>query len=252
MPLIQFLIGGVQKGGTSALARYLAAHPDVRLPTGKEAHVFDSSGFDDTWTAARIDAEYEPHFPHPPTAALHGDATPIYLFHPRLVERIARYNPAMKWIILLRDPIDRAISHYYMERNRGAERLPLSAALLAESWRLRGRRDDLSADSPLRCHSYRARGEYVRQLDALYAHFPRDQILLLRSMDLLADPARCMERVYSLLGLAAPTHPPVYERIFAGRYDDRRGYRLLRWLLRQLFRRELATLRSRYGVRFDG
>ena len=251
-PTVRFLIGGVQKGGTSALARYLQSHPDIRLPAGKEAHVFDDPRAGD-WTAERFEAEYQAHFllMQGSRSAVCGDATPIYCFHPALVERIARYNPAMRWIILLRDPIERAISHYYMERNRGQEARALAAALLAEPWRLRGREDDFSADSPLRRHSYCARGRYVRQLDALYGHFPRDQVLVLRSMDLLAHPARSMDCVHAFLGVAPQTGATQFERVFQGDYAGQGRHPWVRWVLRQHFRRELSLLRSRHGVSFD-
>ncbi len=251
-PTVRFLIGGVQKGGTSALARYLQSQPDIRLPAGKEAHVFDDPRAAD-WTAERFEAEYQAHFPRMQLSgsAICGDATPIYCFHPALIERIARYNPAMQWIILLRDPVERAISHYYMERNRAHERRSLAAALLFEPWRLRGRADDFSADSPLRCHSYCTRGRYSRQLDALYAHFPPDQVLVLRSMDLLAHPRHAMDRVHAFLGVAAPTESVTFERVFQGHYGSQSRHPWVRWVLRQRFRRELSLLRSRHGISFD-
>ncbi|MDI1254186.1 sulfotransferase [Thermomonas sp.] len=251
-PTVRFLIGGVQKGGTSALARYLQSHPDIRLPAGKEAHVFDDPRASN-WTAVRFEAEYEGHFPNMQGSrpGICGDATPIYCFHPALIERIARYNPAMRWIILLRDPIERAISHYYMERNRGQESLSLAAALLAEPWRLRGKQDDFSADSSLRRHSYCARGRYARQLDALYGHFPQDQVLILRSMDLLAHPANSMDRVHAFLGVAPQTGDRQFERVFQGSYAGQGRHPWVRWVLRQRFRRELSLLRSRHGVSFD-
>src|SRR3546814_8903849 len=109
-PLLSFVIGGAQKAGTSALARYLGAHPAIRLPRDKEAHVFDAPAFDEAGTAAQIDARFATHFDPADQAhaSLYGDATPIYLFHERFVQRIARYNPALRWHILLRDPVDRA------------------------------------------------------------------------------------------------------------------------------------------------
>jgi Sulfotransferase family len=88
-PLIRFVIGGVQKGGTSALSRYLGAHPQLRLPRGKEAHLFDAPDFDDAWSTAEIDARYARAFDAADTSTLHGDATPFYVFHPRVVARIA-------------------------------------------------------------------------------------------------------------------------------------------------------------------
>ncbi|MGV8942534.1 sulfotransferase [Thermomonas sp.] len=251
-PAVQFLIGGVQKGGTSALASYLQSHPDIRLPAVKEAHVFDDPRAGD-WSAERFEAEYHQHFAgmlgtH---TAMVGDATPIYCFLPALIRRIALYNPAMRWIILLRDPIERAISHYYMERNRGQESLPLGLALLAERWRLRGREGDLSADSPLRRHSYCARGRYTRQLDALHAYFPADQILVIRSMDLLAQPAHSVNRVCTFLGVSAHTGGMRFEPVFPGHYGDRAQHPWVRWILRHRFRSELSLLHSRHGISFN-
>jgi hypothetical protein len=250
-PLVRFLVGGVQKGGTTALARYLAAHPALALPVNKEAHVFDAPAFDDAWDVAAIDQRYRAHLPADAEARLCGDATPIYLFHPRLVARIARYNPAMRWIVLLRHPVERALSQYHMERARGLERWPLWPALLLERWRLRGHADDLGDRSPLRTWSYRARGDYARQLDVLYGHFPRDQVLVLRSDELLADPAEAVARACDFLGVPPLPGPVDFERVFEGAYRrvDRRSptFRVLRWLLR----RELADMRERYGLAFD-
>ena len=249
---VQFLIGGVQKGGTSALASYLQPHPDIRLPAVKEAHVFDDPRAGG-WTAEHFESAYQAHFADSQigSTAMCGDATPIYCFLPSLIGRVAHYNPAMRWIILLRDPIDRAISHYYMERNRGHESLSLASALIAESWRLRGRGDDLSDDSPLRRHTYYARGRYARQLDCLFAHFPKDQVLILRSKDLLVHPAPSMDRVYAFLGLSPPTIAAQFEPVFQGRYGDHAQHPWVRWALRQRFRRELTLLHSRHGISFN-
>ena len=98
-PRIAFLVGGAQKAGTSALAQYLRACPDLRLPADKEAHVFDAPDFDDAWSTGDIDARLAQQFPDAPGDVRWGDATPFYLFHPRCVARIARYNPAMRWIV---------------------------------------------------------------------------------------------------------------------------------------------------------
>ena len=155
-PRIAFLVGGVQKAGTSALAQYLRASPGLRLPADKEAHVFDGPDFDEGWSPAEVDAHHAHKLPGDVPGTLLGDATPFYLFHPRCVARIARYNPAMRWIVLLRDPVERARSQHHMERERGHERLPLWLAVLLERRRLRGHADDLARGSRLRRCSYRA------------------------------------------------------------------------------------------------
>jgi len=253
-PLLSFVIGGAQKAGTTALALYLSAHPQLRLPRTKEAHVFDAPDFDEHASVAQIDARYAAHFDAgspSATGVRHGDASPIYLLHPRLVQRIARYHPGMRWIVLLRDPVDRALSHYHMERARGAERWPLWAALLGERWRLRGHADDFSDASPLRTYSYRARGDYARQLDALYRAFPREQVLLLLSATLRENPDACVAQVCRFLDVAPLPQAPQPAQVFVGDYRRRGRFSPTRWLLRWLLRRERRRLRQRYDIDFD-
>ena len=248
-PRVGFLIGGVQKCGTTALARFLAQHPGVTLPDGKEAHVFDAPDFDDRWSVTQVDARYAPHY----AAAvdrnrLHGDATPIYCFHPVLVRRIAAYNPAMRWILILRHPVERAVSHYHMERARGYDRWPMWAAMLLERWRLRGHADDFSLDSPLRRYSYLARGDYARQLDTLYAHFPREQVLLLRNEVLTQAPEKLLARVWRFLGLGVPDGPLVTDRVFVGDYPRVRPGSLAWHALAWKLRRPLRDMRRRHDI----
>lgn len=250
-PRIRFVIGGVQKGGTTALATFMAQHPDVRLPIGKEAHVFDAPDFHETWDAATVDERFKPHFDEDePVSAVHGDATPIYCFHPRLVARIARYNPAMRWILILRHPVDRAISHWRMETGRGDEGWPLWAAALFERLRLAGHQDDFSAGSPLRRHSYLARGDYARQLDVLYRFFPRDQVLLLRNEELAQAPEKVLERVWHFLGLAPPQVAPSFGRVFDSGQGPVPDSAPVRRLLAFLLRRRMRAAERAHGIRW--
>ena len=250
-PLLGFVIGGVQKAGTSALARYLGAHPCLQLPHDKEAHIFDAPDFDDAATTSQIDAQFASLFDTATDTVLRGDATPFYLFQPKVIARIARYNPAMRWIVLLRDPVERAVSQHHMERQRGHERSALPVALLLERNRLRKDAGNLARGSVLRRHSYRARGDYAGQLDALFAHFPREQVLLLRSDELRATPSTSVARVCEFLSVSAPNADTVYAPVFTGDYPRiPRGsvrWRLLRWW----FRRELAAMGERYALHFN-
>jgi hypothetical protein len=250
-PRIAFMVGGAQKAGTSALAQYLRACPGLRLPVDKEAHVFDAPDFDDAWSTDDIDVRLARQFPDAPEDARWGDATPFYLFHPRCVARIARYNPAMRWIVLLRDPVERARSHHHMERQRGHETLPLWLAALLEPWRLRGHADDLARGSPLRRYSYRARGDYARQLDVLYAHVPRGQVLLLRSERLRNEPAACVSEACAFLGVAPPPPGTGYAPVFVGDYPTASPAAFESRFLRWLMRRELRAMRERHGIAFD-
>lgn len=248
---VRFLIGGVQKGGTTALAHCLSQHPQVLLPRGKEAHLFDAPDFDDGWDRAQIERRYAPHYPEGLDGRLVGDATPIYCLHERFVQRIARYNPQMRWLLLLRDPVERAISQYHMEQGRGDEHCPLLPALLLERWRLRAHLDDFSADSPLRRYSYCLRGDYARQLDTLYRHFDRSQVLVLRSDAFRDTPQAVLERVYAHLGLAGPVRQPPRSLVFAGKYTPPSHRSLTRVVARWLLRAERRRMRTSYGLFFD-
>lgn len=247
-PQIGFMIGGMQKSGTSALVRYLSAHPQIALPLCKEAHVFDAADFDDGWTRDRIEACFASRFEHRDDVCLYGDATPITVFHPRLIERVAAYNPAMRWVLLLRNPVERAISQHAMERARGFEPHSLLVAAWRERRRLHGHEDDWSKDSPLRHWSYAARGHYVRQLDALLARFPREQVLLLRSQDLSTQPHATLAQVLAFLGLPPFTDVPDYAPVFQGDYRKPGRLSPARWLLRWLLRGQVRQLHSKYGI----
>ncbi|WP_294389669.1 sulfotransferase domain-containing protein [uncultured Sphingomonas sp.] len=197
---VSFLVAGVQKGGTTALFDYLAELPGVQLPPVKEAHFFDDEERVD-WTAP----DYAPyHALFRDDGRLWGEATPIYLYWPNAVERIARYNPAMKLICIFRDPVERAWSHWKMEYAKRKETEPFG-------WCIREGRARMAAGAPYpgfhRVYSYVERGYYGRQLARLLRAFPRDQLLLLGSEQLRRDPAKVIARISAFLGIPAPIVP---------------------------------------------
>ncbi len=220
-PLLDFLIAGVQKAGTSALGSFLYQHPELCMSVPKEVHLFDAPDYSRDWTPAQIDQRYRPCFAHCDAGTLRGEATPIYLFLPEIAGELKRYNPDLKVIVLLRDPVERAVSHYYMEKNRDMERLPLWLALLAEPFRLRRPEDTSHADSHLRRHSYRRRGLYSLQLRNLYRHFDRGRVLIVRAEDLLHHHEAVLRRVFAFLGVSPDVRIPP-RIVYAG---DRGGRR---------------------------
>lgn len=251
MRSLDFMIIGVQKGGTTALSHFLARHDRICMADGKEVHLFDAPDFDSNWSAAEINQRYAPHFETATESQLLGEATPIYLYWPEVIAALHQYNPALKLVVILRDPAERAISHYIMELGRGNETRPLWQALLLETSRLR-RDPGRVPNSARRCHSYRTRGNYAGQLHNLRRYFPDRQILIIDNTELIERHHQTLARVCAFLGLP-DTNLPQPERIFAGDYDRGR-YKGCRWLLKCWFRpanRRLKNLLSEMGYSPD-
>ena len=210
---VSFLVAGVQKGGTTALFHYLDNLPGVQMAPAKELHFFDDeTGVD--W--ARPD--YAPlHAAFPELDARpRGEATPIYIYWPGCLERIARYNPAMKLVLLFRDPVDRAWSHWKMEFARDWETEPF-ARCIREG---RARVDSPEAPGFHRIFSYVERGFYGAQLARVFSIFPRQQVLLLRSEDLDRRPDETLARICRFVGAEPPAAPVTPRRELVARDFD--------------------------------
>ena len=210
-PLASFLIAGVQKGGTTALWDYLRDYPDVALAPVKELHFFDDEARD--WTAPEY-RDYHAAFPDPAGRPC-GEATPIYSYWPGSLERVAAYNPAMRLVMVLRDPVQRAWSHWRMEYARGAETQPFA-------WCIRQGRQRLFDAQPWGHHrefSYVERGFYGEQLERLFGLFPHEQVLVLKSDDLRAHPAPTLASVRDFLGLP-DVAPPAAREVHVGQAMD--------------------------------
>jgi hypothetical protein len=188
-----FMIIGTQKGGTTSLHHYLDKHPDVTMAFKKEVHFFDSFYFKGTdW--------YLAHFPLRSEAAQTGEASPTYLFHPEAPRRVHATFPNVKFIALLRNPIDRAYSHHQMEYRRGNDPLSFEEAVAQEPERLRDSNPDLAGGN-WRRYSYITRGIYVEQLAQWLQVFPQEQFLLLKSEEFFREPGRLFDQVLRFLEL---------------------------------------------------
>ena len=230
---VDFMIIGAQKAGTTALASFLSQHPDLHMSEPKEVHLFDSPAYSPRWSVDEINARYRACFSDAAGPSLWGEATPIYLYWPEIAPELRRYNAKLKLIVVLRDPVDRAISHYMMEKGRGKERLPMGLAFLLERLRIR-RGDRRSPDSAQRVCSYLDRGHYEKQLRNLRMHFPDQQILVLESGELSQHHTTTMSKVLRFLGVSPVVNAKPQE-IFSGEYDKGTGSNF-RSLLRHYFR----------------
>ena len=247
-PLVDFMIVGAQKCGTTALGQFLAEHPEIGMSSQKEVHLFDAPDYVAGTGARDTDARYQRYFEHVSDVAIRGEATPIYMFLPDVAGELKRYNADIKLIVLVRDPAERALSEYYMQKARARETKPLWLALLLERWRLGRDGDPRRMRSATREHAYRSRGLYSLQLQRLYRHFDRERVLVVRRNDLLHDHDATMERVFAFLGVSTEFRV-ARDVVFAGD-EVRRPHRVTRALLRLSYAAEFRRLR-RLGISLE-
>ena len=197
------MILGAQKCGTSSLQGYLVQHPGVIAPLRKEVHYFDLN-------FERGEAWYRAHFGRDGEPGLNLDASPYYLYHPAVPARMHALLPDAKLIVLLRDPVRRAYSHYWHERDKGRETLSFEDAIAAEPGRL-GQAEaqlasgEIESSREHQLHSYLARGRYAEQLERWLAAYPRERLLVLRFEDFVGAPLAGLNRTLEYLGLPPMT-----------------------------------------------
>lgn len=209
-----YLIIGTKRGGTTSLARWLLLHPQVRSlfparETRKGTYYFDVN-------YAKGHRWYRSHFPT--KAALQaqelvrdktqivGEATPYYLHHPHAAVRARQLVPNVKVIALLRHPVDRTNGHWAERHRQGVEPLGFADALAAEPDRLAGEEERMLIDPSYvsfahQHYSYVDQSRYSRGLGRWLSAFPRQQVLVLRSEDLYADPGLVYNQVLDFLDL---------------------------------------------------
>jgi Sulfotransferase family len=240
-----FLVIGAQKAGTTALYYYLAEHPHIVPSREKELGFFVPElfadwpehpnhrilcpqgriAFDDRRAYRRAAAWYHRQFPWPHelgSGQLTFEATPDYLYFPQAAKRIFDYDPRMKLIVLLRDPVERAFSAWNMYRSYGGyrpftyrpkkETREFEAAIRAElQWMEAG-------GGPLD-PGYVRRGLYHEQLVRYLQWFSRDQVLVLLSDDLKHRTSATLAQIASFLGLPEHRRQGAWEQMLVGDYD---------------------------------
>lgn len=207
--LPNFMVIGTQRGGSSSLYKYLGAHPRVSPSLRKEVEFFNR------WYHLGVDW-YRAHFPLSlrsslGQAAFRGplqsfEATPQYLFDERAPARAARVVPDAKLIVMLRDPVERAFSHYKHSLRLGLEDRSFSRAIAEEPEEMNAERQRQEADPAyfsvrMARHSYVLRGRYAEQLERWFRFFPRDQFLVVSSEDFYGDTSAVFSQIVGFLDL---------------------------------------------------
>lgn len=242
-----FLGLGAQKAGTTTLHRLLVGHPGVFLPPVKEVHYF-------TLHYQLGPGWYSRHYDTARDEQCCGDITPYYLFHPAVPQRLQQLLPAARLVVLLRDPVERALSGVFHSIRLGFEPLSPAAALAAEAGRLAGSEEQLLAGLERHPshqeHSYLSRSRYELQLARYEALFPPDQLLILRSEDLFSDPEPLWRRLLAFLGLQDVPLPERLPVENAGKGEADGVDSQLRGWLRQQLEPTYALMEQRYGLRW--
>jgi hypothetical protein len=235
-PLPNLIVGGAQRAGTTSLHYLLAGHPQVYFPESpQEIHFFDL----DAAYARGLD-HYRRLFRGWREEPWVGQTSPLYLFEPSVAERIHHHLPQARLVFILREPVARAYSHYWLEVRYGWEGEGFERALELEEERLEG------GFAARRNYSYVARGRYAEQLQRYYDRFPRQQILVLLQEELRADPERFIRRCADFLGLPVEGFSAP-----GGRVAHRNAARLPRWPRLQRWARPVREVFPRFGYLVD-
>lgn len=210
------VICGAQKSGTTYLADLMASQPGFYAPPIKEIHFYN--GF---W--GKGTAWYASHFQRRSSRALQIDASPSYMIHGAVPERIHEVNPDAKIIFILRDPVARAYSHYQHNLRAGLEELSFGEALAAEEGRIATDVDKMASDPDVigiafGLYSYRTRGCYARYLEGFYRVFPREQVLVLDSERVFRHDPEEIGLLEAFVGRPVPLDPDKSLSTNAGKY----------------------------------
>jgi hypothetical protein len=201
---LNFVIAGAQKGGTCTLDAIFRKHPQIQMARRKETHFFDDESRN--WDAPDYD-KLDAYFAGSDDR-LRGEATPVTLYWRPAIRRVHQYNPDIKLILLLRNPVERAFSHWRKVFSSGRDAMPFSDAI-------RRGRDRVQSQAEVeglhRYFSYVERGLYGQQLAYLLDFFPRQQIHCEVSEEFFGDQAATLQRLAVFLAIRpfralAPVH----------------------------------------------
>jgi len=190
---LDFIVAGAQKSGTTALHYFLAKHPNITMGDQQEIHFFD----DDATFAATVDYErLHKHYPLVAPSTMAGDCTTSCLYFKPAAERIWKYNPKIKLLVLLRNPVERAFAHWNMQRFKGREPLDFFDAIREEKTRIAG-----APAIEARRFAYVDRGFYAQQLVRLFKFFPREQVKVVKFEAFEDKQRETLVSIFSFLGV---------------------------------------------------
>lgn len=200
MALPNFLIIGATKAGTTSIHNYLGQHPEIFVCPHKETNFFaQDSATCFLGDAINTQEDYEREFESVKNEKVIGETSPAYLAVPTAPEKIHGLIPHAKLIAILRDPAERAYSHYLMRRRQKREFRSSFEQCLNE--------DDIDPE-----RSYKSRGFYGEQLERYRKFFRKDQILVLLYEDFVENPEKMLQKIFTFLEVDPAFAPDMSER----------------------------------------
>jgi hypothetical protein len=190
---LDFILAGAQKSGTTALHYFLSRHPKITMGDQQEIHFFDN---DALFVSAPDYEQLHKHYPLIAPSTIAGDCTPSYIYHQPAIDRIWKYNPKIKLLIILRNPVDRAFAHWNMQRFRGREPLDFFDAVREEKTRIAG-----APPGEARRFAYVDRGFYAQQLARVFEFFPPKQVKVVKFEDFRDKQRETLGSIFSFLDL---------------------------------------------------
>lgn len=191
---LDFLVVGTQKGGTTALDNYLRVHPEIGLPEIKELHFFNN---EELFSKSKVNYDaYHKHFNFKSNKKVFGEVTPVYMYWIDSCKRIWEYNPNIKLIFILRNPIERAYSHWNMQYERNDENLDFSTAIKEES-----KRNKQTLPFQNKPFSYIDRGFYSEQIRRFKRFFDDDQMFFIKYDEFKSNQQQVLNSIFEFLNV---------------------------------------------------
>lgn len=216
---LDFAIVGQPKSGTTALAQFLAEHPQVCMSQPKEPGYFATDIHDESdayhgrarFFPVRTREDYDKRFAHAKEGQLNGEATTWYAFSKSAAKNIYKHNPDAKIIILIRNPVDfmHSLHMQYVNATREDEE-DFAKALELEPERKQGRHIPPRVQAPSWLF-YTERAKYYQQVKRYFDTFPRDNILVMTNEEFVRDNAAAFGKVATFLGIDTDYSPDFKE-----------------------------------------
>ena len=194
---VDFFIVGAPKSGTTSLYHYLSEHPQVEMSSQKEPDYFSDKAIHEQgmyYAKNRVDTldKYESLFVQK-ESVVYGEASVSYLFYENVAEDIKKYNPNAKIIIMLRNPIERAFSHYLMDYRLG---------LISDSFENVLAKISKHKNAHLFYQQYIEVSKYAKQIQRYLVFFEKDNILFIDYEDFKINVSKTVDQVYNFLHIS--------------------------------------------------